>query len=180
MEDTKSKRYSFLSFYRRGNSKNFKFDHSKFIQMEEMKRHKLFMKRCIELGELAKQLGESPVGAILVKDGEIIAEAMEASKNHNDITCHAEIEVIRHVRMNQGLSDLSGCMLYTTHEPCIMCSYVIRHHKISTIVWGISTLQTGGYSSAYKIIEDTTIKKWGDVPIVVAGVLEEECKALHN
>src|SRR6478736_5463729 len=101
--------------------------------------HEFYMKRCMELGLMAKQRGDSPVGAVLVMDGEIVAEAMEGGKTYKDITCHAEIEVIRNFVKQTGETDLSACTMYTTHEPCIMCSYVIRHHKVNTIVWAIST-----------------------------------------
>lgn len=132
--------------------------------------HEFFIKKCIELGKIAKDRGESPVGAILVKDGEIVAEGIESGKEKRDITCHAEIEAIRNLRQKSGISDLSGYTLYTTHEPCIMCSYVIRHHKISTIVWSTSSGDIGGYNSVYPILKDNTIKKWGDAPTVIEGI----------
>lgn len=138
------------------------------------------MHRCIELGKAAKGHGETPVGAILVKDNKILAEGIEAVKNHNDITYHAEIEAIRRIIHNYGVTDLSDYTLYTTHEPCIMCAYVIRHHKIGRIVWGISIDETGGHSSAYDILQDKTIKKWGSIPKLIPRVCESECRELHE
>lgn len=140
-----------------------------------MNTHEFYIRKCIELGILAKRFGDSPVGAILVKEGQIVAEAIEAGKSKKDITCHAEIEVIRRFREENELIDLTGYIMYTTHEPCIMCAYVIRQHKISTVVWSISTGNIGGYSSAYPILKDNTIAKWGGEPVIVKGVLEEEC-----
>ncbi|WP_121965759.1 nucleoside deaminase [Myroides sp. N17-2] len=140
-----------------------------------MNTHEFYIRKCIELGMLAKRFGDSPVGAILVKEGQIVAEAIEAGKSKKDITCHAEIEVIRRFREENELIDLTGYTMYTTHEPCIMCAYVIRQHKISTVVWSISTGNIGGYSSAYPILKDNTIAKWGGEPVIVKGVLEEEC-----
>lgn len=143
-----------------------------------MTQHEKFMQRCIELAKTAAYYGESPVGAILVKDRKIVAEGMEAVKNRRDVTCHAEIEAIRHFRGKDSATNLSGCILYTTHEPCLMCSYVIRHHKIGTVVWGIAPDETGGHSSAYDILQDTTIKKWGQPPKLITGVCETACMAL--
>ena len=142
--------------------------------------HEFYMKQCIELGKIAKENGESPVGSILVKNGKIVAKGIEAGKHHKDITSHAEIEVIRNFVKESGITNLENFTMYTTHEPCIMCSYVIRHHKISVIVWGISTGEIGGYSSPnFKILEDKTISKWGKSPLLIPNILEDECKALH-
>lgn len=143
-----------------------------------MDTHAFYMRRCIALGHEAKAKGDNPVGAILVKDHRIAAESMEASKTTKDVTRHAEIEVIRDLVSRLGITDLSGYILYTTHEPCIMCAYVIRHHRISTVAWGLPSSETGGYSSAYKVLEDTTVHKWGPPPLLIKGVLETECRTL--
>lgn len=148
--------------------------------MKDTELHEQYMERCITLGRQAGQQGESPVGAVLVKDNHIVAEGLEAGRGHKDITFHAEIEVIRNLVQATGQTDLSDYTLYTTHEPCIMCAYVIRHHKINTVVWGISITDVGGYSSAYKILKDTTVPKWGSPPQVISGILEAACKALHR
>ncbi len=148
--------------------------------METKETHIFFMKHCIKLGKAAKALNDSPVGAIIVKDGKVIAEGIEASKSKHDVTCHAEIEAIRDIIKKLNITDLSGYTMYTTHEPCIMCSYAIRHHKISEIVWGISTGEIGGYSSKFNILQDTTIQKWGNIPNLISGVLEDACKELHK
>lgn len=136
------------------------------------------MERCIDLGLIAKDRGDSPVGAVLALDGEIIAEGIEAGRTNGDITCHAEIEAIRHARKASENVDLSKCVLVTTHEPCIMCSYVIRHHRIGVVVFAIETGEMGGVSSSMPVLTDTTITRWGPPPSVVAGVLESECREL--
>src|SRR6478609_3973229 len=92
--------------------------------------HESYMRKCIELALKAKELKESPVGSLVVMNEIIIAEGWECSKAHNDITFHAEIEAIRRATEHLQSQNLSNCVLYTTHEPCIMCSYVIRHTKI--------------------------------------------------
>lgn len=136
------------------------------------------MRRCIELAKIAKQRGDSPVGAIIVKDGQIVAEGIEGGKTHKDITCHAEIEAVRHATLSLGKTDLSDCFMVTTHEPCIMCSYVIRHHKIGLIIIGIRTGEIGGYSSALPVLLDKTISRWTDPPEIIDKILEQECKEL--
>lgn len=140
------------------------------------KGHEFYMKACIDLALEAKAKGESPVGSVIVQNGSIIGEGIERSKAKRDISFHAEIEAIREATIMLGNSDLSDCSLYTTHEPCIMCSYAIRHSKINTVVFGISTVETGGASSFYPILTDTKIKKWGKAPRIVKGILEREIK----
>ena len=143
--------------------------------MNSIDPHAFYMNRCIELGLLAKQRGDSPVGSVLVADGVIVSEGIEGGKTHRDITYHAEIEAIRNLVKSTGLTDLSHCILYTTHEPCIMCSYVIRHHKINTVVWAISTGVYGGGSSDYKLLEDRSVHTWATPPLLISGVMEQAC-----
>ena len=125
------------------------------------------MQRCIQLGSIAEERGESPVGSIILLEGKIIGEGIEAVKQHNDITYHAEIEAIRNASNHLGHRNLAGCILYTTHEPCIMCSYVIRQTGINTVVIAVLTGDTGGYSSALPVLKDTTVVKWAAPPEVI-------------
>jgi tRNA(adenine34) deaminase len=137
----------------------------------------IWMQVCLKLGRLARQEGNSPVGAVILKDGRKIGEGREAGRSKKDITCHAEIEAIRDA-LHQGHLDLSGAILYTTHEPCIMCSYVIRHHQIARIVIGTEVPEIGGYSSLFPILTTPAIPKWGAPPQITLGVLKQECEAL--
>ncbi len=138
------------------------------------------MQKCIDLAHIAKNRGDSPVGSIVAQGGTIISEGIEGGKTHGDITFHAEIEAIRSAAKALKTTDLSSCILVTTHEPCIMCSYVIRHHKIPLIVVGAGTGEIGGYSSAYPILLDKTITTWPDPPKIIAGILKWECSHLKN
>ena len=138
--------------------------------------HEFYMRACIDLALIAKARGDSPVGSVVVQDGVIIAEGIEGGKTKKDITFHAEIEAIREANIITGNADLSDCILYTTHEPCIMCSYVIRHAKIQGVVFGISVVEVGGVHSFYPILSDTKIKKWGKPPRIAKGILEREIK----
>ncbi|MDX2070694.1 MAG: nucleoside deaminase [Haliscomenobacter sp.] len=144
----------------------------------EQAEYEVYMRKCLALAQIAKARGDSPVGSILVQNRKVVGEGIEGGKTHQDITFHAEIEAIRNTRTALGKTDLSDCILVTTHEPCIMCSYVIRHHKIKLIIVGLSTGEIGGYSSKLPLLLDKSISKWADPPKIIEGILEEECRAL--
>ena len=146
----------------------------------DLKSHNAFMRLCIDLAKIAKQRGDSPVGSLIVQNEKIIGEGIEGGKTQKDITFHAEIEAIREATKRIGKQDLSDCILYTTHEPCIMCSYVIRQMKIPILVTGITTGEIGGFSSHFPILLDATIKRWNAPPTIIKGILEKECAALHD
>lgn len=148
--------------------------------MMDIEKYERLMRRCIELAKIAKCRGDSPVGSILVKNGQIVAEGIEGGNTHKDITFHAEIEAVRNATVRLGKTDLSDCFMVTTHEPCIMCSYVIRHHKIALIVVGMTTGEIGGYSSALPVLSDRTISKWSTPPKIIDKILERQCKALYD
>ena len=147
---------------------------------QEKTKYEEYMRKCIYLAEIAKDRGDSPVGSILVQDGKIISEGIEGGKTHKDITFHAEIEVIRNATLALGKTNLSDCIMVTTHEPCIMCSYLIRHHKIKLIIVGVTTGEIGGYSSSFPLLLDKTINQWTDPPEIINGILERECSRLKS
>ena len=138
------------------------------------------MHECIRLAGIAKDRGDTPVGSIVVQNGRIISEGIEGGRTYKDITFHAEIEAVRNALKVLGKTDLSDCIMVTTHEPCIMCSYVIRHHKIKEIIIGITVPDVGSYSSVYPVLKDTTIRKWTPAPDVITGILEKECMVLNR
>lgn len=148
-------------------------------EQPDNQKHEYFLRRCIELALIAKSNGESPVGSIIVKNDKIIGEGIEAGKAHLDITFHAEIEAIRHATQFLKSQDLSDCILYTTHEPCIMCSYMIRHTKIKMIVMGLTTGELGGFSAEDPLLLKP-VSKWANPPVILHGILKEDCQALHN
>lgn len=125
-----------------------------------------FMKRCEALAAIAAERGESPVGSVVVMYGETIGEGIEAGKAGQDVTFHAEVEAIRAAVKTHG-KDLSAAILYTTHEPCILCSYVIRHHRIGRVVIQKTVAYIGGASSDYPILRASDIPIWSQPPLVV-------------
>ena len=138
------------------------------------------MEKCIALAKTAAKRGDNPVGSIVVQDNKIIGEGIEGNNTHSDITFHAEIEAIRRATEYLKSQDLSQATLYTTHEPCIMCSFVIRHTKIKKVVMGLTSKETGGVNSPYPLLLDTVIAKWKSPPTILAGILEKECRELHQ
>lgn len=140
--------------------------------------HEKWMRVCLQLAAQALQTGNPPVGALVVKEGLIAGRGTEATRTKGDITCHAEIEAVRDALSTGKFGDLSGCTLYTTHEPCLMCSYVIRHYKVSQVVMGTIVPAVGGYSSAYPLLTASDVAPWSPPPHCVRGVLAEACQAL--
>lgn len=125
------------------------------------------MKRCFELAEEAKKRGDTPVGSLLADaGGEIIAEASEQNRT-KDPFAHAELLVIQQaVKLRQG-DDLTGFTLFTTNEPCFLCSFAIRQTSISRVVFARRTLGIGGVSSNYPILSADDIGNWNPAPEII-------------
>lgn len=139
-----------------------------------------YMSECIELAKQALEKGNPPVGSLLVFEDKIIGRGIESGKSSGDITQHAEILAVKDA-LRKGYGDiLDQSVMFSTHEPCIMCSYLIRHHKIAKIVFGISVPLVGGQSSDFKILETETIPKWGKKPEIASGLLQHECELLNK
>jgi len=133
-----------------------------------MKNDVYYIKRCELLAQEAATKGDVPVGSLITKGDEIIAEAFEASKNKNDITCHAELEAIRLAVKQLKTNDLSNCVIYSTHEPCIMCSYAIRFYKIKKVVYQHAVNYLGGVSSSMPLLNSKEVPPhWAEVPVIV-------------
>ncbi len=124
------------------------------------------MERCRQLAQEAAKTGNTPVGSIIVRDGVIIGEGREATRPDNDVTKHAEVEAIRDALRHLGTPKLTDCLLYTTHEPCILCSYAIRHYQIGWVCFETIVPTVGGVSSSWPILTATDISIWGPPPIV--------------
>lgn len=142
----------------------------------EMTRDEFFMRRCLELGRAALENGDAPVGSIVVKNGEIIAEAVESVRQSNDPTAHAETLAVRAACTRLAMLDLSGCDLYTNVEPCWMCAYAIRQARISHVCFGSGNERVGGANSKFAVLLDNNLKP--PVPIVTTGILATESDAM--
>lgn len=131
-----------------------------------MKLDEQYLFCCDQLAAIAHSQGESPVGSIVVLEGKVVGEGIEAGKGKQDVTCHAEVEAIRQAVKTVG-KDLSGATLYTTHEPCILCSYVIRHHRISRVVIRQKVAHIGGATSVFPVLTTRSVALWDEPPEVL-------------
>ncbi|NOE10520.1 tRNA adenosine(34) deaminase TadA [Vibrio cholerae] len=133
-----------------------------------------FMRRAIALAAQAEAQGEVPVGAVLVRDGEIIAEGWNGSITNYDATAHAEIEVIR--KAGKALSNyrLLDTTLYVTLEPCPMCAGALLHSRVKRIVYGAPDLKAGSAGTVMDLFSSQAAYHYATVE---KGLLEEECRA---
>lgn len=128
--------------------------------------HRKYMDRCLQLGAEAKAQGNPPVGSLVVKNGVIIGEGIEGANSLPRPLAHAEILAILAAIEHTGSNDLSSCTLYTSVEPCFMCSYLIRQTKINEVIFQATTPEIGGVSSEFPILTATSIRKWNPPPTV--------------
>lgn len=134
-----------------------------------------FMRVAIALAHEAASQGEVPVGAIVVKDGEIIGKGRNAPISLNDPTAHAEIQAMREAGKLLGNYRLVDCTLYVTLEPCAMCSGAIQHARIARLVYGASDPKTGCCGSVLNLMAEQKLNHHCEVS---HGVLADECGAL--
>ena len=130
------------------------------------------MAHALQLAEKAASLGEVPVGAVLVKEGEMIAEGWNQPISHHDPTAHAEIMAIRkaaRVLQNYRLPDTT---LYITIEPCSMCAGAIIHARISRVVFGAFEPRFGAAGSSSNLLQNPQLNHQVEL---TSGVLAEEC-----
>ena len=95
-----------------------------------------FMEEALKLAEQAARDGEVPVGAVVVRNGQIIGRGRNGRETNNDVSSHAELEAMRDAAKTVGDWRLSGCDLYVTLEPCAMCCGAILHARLSRVVFG--------------------------------------------
>ncbi|TRX62739.1 nucleoside deaminase [Fulvivirga sp. M361] len=142
--------------------------------------HENYMQYCLELAKKALNNRDPPLGSILVYQNNIIGEGIESGKSTGDITNHAEILSVRDAISKGNREELKNATMYSTHEPCIMCSYLIRHHKIPVLVFGISVDHIGGSTSEFDLLGNENIPKWGSKPHIIGGILSEACQELNR
>lgn len=131
---------------------------------------KKFMLRAMELADQAGKEGEVPVGAVIVKNGVIIAEGKNQREKKNNALSHAEIEAINAACKKLNSWRLDGCELYVTLEPCPMCTGAIINARIKTVVFGAFDLKAGCMDSVINLCDYPFNHK----PEVYGGICEEE------
>jgi tRNA(adenine34) deaminase len=142
--------------------------------------HEEFMRRCIQLARHAKVQGNTAVGSVVVFDGKIVGEGVEQLPAGNILTGHAEVLACQQAIETLKVRRLEKATLYTTAEPCFMCSYVIRQCRIAKVVYGTETAMIGGVTSSFPILTTLGLNAWKPAPQVIGGVLAEECRRLHS
>lgn len=130
------------------------------------------MRLALDAAARAKDLGEVPVGAIVVKQGEVIATGYNQPIGHHDPTAHAEIAALRAAADALGNYRLPGCTLYVTLEPCAMCAGAMMHARLSRVVFGASDPKTGACGSVVNLFAEEKLNHHAEL---VGGVLAEEC-----
>ncbi len=131
-----------------------------------------FMQRALEEAEKAFQKGEVPIGAVLVKEGMVLACAHNLREWLKDPSAHAEIVVLREGTVQSDSWRIEGSTLYVTKEPCIMCAGALINARIKRLVYGCPDAKAGGVDSLYHILSDERLNHQVEV---TSGVLEEEC-----
>ena len=134
-----------------------------------------FMREALAEAAKAAAAGEVPVGAVLVKEGAIIARGWNRPISTSDPTAHAEIVALREGAARLGNYRLTGCDLYVTLEPCAMCVGALVHARLSHVVYGARDPKTGACGS---IVDLPAIAHWNHHGVFSGGVLADDCGAI--
>lgn len=141
--------------------------------MDEQKEY--FMREAIKEAEKAGAMGEVPIGAVVVWNGEIIGRGYNEREATNDATTHAEMTAIRQANANKKNWRLEETELYVTLEPCPMCCGAIILSRIKKVYYGAADLKGGTAGTLMNLLQDERFNHQAEVE---SGVLEEECKAM--
>ena len=131
-----------------------------------------FMKMALEEAREAYRRGEVPVGAVLVREGNVLARAHNSPIGMNDPSAHAEMLVLRKAAEIMGNYRLAGTELYVTIEPCIMCAGAIVHARVERVIFGARDPKFGAVASLYNILDD---KRLNHQVKVTEGIMGDEC-----
>ena len=136
-----------------------------------MTAHETYMRTALEAAREAARLGEIPVGACIVRDGEILSVGYNTRESERDPLGHAEINAIRQACQRLGSWRLHGCTLYVTKEPCPMCAGAILNARVSRVYFGARDREMGACGGVMNLF----MEDFPHPPALVGGVLEEEC-----
>ena len=134
-----------------------------------------FMGLALDLAREAGAVGEVPVGALIVLEGEVVGRGCNQPIGRHDPTAHAEVMALRDAAARLGNYRLPGCTLYVTLEPCAMCAGAIMHARIERVVFGASDPKTGVAGSVIDLFAEPRLNHHA---AVVGGVLAQECGSL--
>ena len=136
---------------------------------------RVWMANALVLARRAGEEGEVPIGAVIVKDGEIIGRGWNRNIGLNDPSAHAEINAMRDAGKTLGNYRLPGCSLYVTLEPCPMCAGAMIHARLARVVYGADDPKTGAAGGMFNLLGDPA---HNHVVNVSGGCLAEECSAM--
>ena len=143
--------------------------------MNSLELDRQFMQQAVEQAKLAALAGEVPVGAVLVRDGQVISRAFNKPITDHDPSAHAEMLALRQAAMADENYRLPGATLYVTLEPCTMCAGAILHARLDRIVYGATDLKTGAAGSVLDVFSSKRINHQTSVE---GGVMGDECGQL--
>ena len=128
------------------------------------------MEAAIEEARRAEQLGEVPIGAVIVKEGKIIGRGHNLRETSNDATAHAEMIAIREASKTLGAWRLMGCTLYVTLEPCPMCAGAIVQSRIPLVVYGASDPKAGCAGTLMNLLQE---ERFNHRAQIISGVMKD-------
>lgn len=131
-----------------------------------------YMREALSLARAAECMGEVPVGAIVVRDGEIVGRGFNSPIGESDPTAHAEIAALRDAARRLENYRLPGCELFVTLEPCAMCAGAMLHARIARVVYGARDLKTGVHGS---VVDLFAVERLNHHTEIIGGVLADEC-----
>jgi tRNA(adenine34) deaminase len=134
-----------------------------------------FMQAALEQARMAGACDEVPVGAVVVRAGEIVGRGFYQPIGRHDPTAHAEVMALRDAAARLGNYRLPGCELFVTLEPCAMCCGAMMHARIARVVFGARDPKTGAAGSVLDLFAEARLNHHAEV---VGGVLGDECGAL--
>lgn len=133
------------------------------------------MQLAIEQAKLAEEIGEVPIGAVVVYGDDVIARAHNRRETDADPAGHAEFLAMKEASRKLGRWRLSGCTVYVTLEPCVMCAGLMQQSRIDRCVYGASDPKGGALGTLYRIHDDSRLNHSFEV---VSGICKDECSAL--
>lgn len=133
------------------------------------------MQLAIEQARLAEEIGEVPIGAIVVYEDDVIARAHNRRETDADPAGHAEFLAMKEASRKLGRWRLSGCTVYVTLEPCVMCAGLMQQSRIDRCVFGAADPKGGALGTLYRIHDDNRLNHSFEV---VSGICKDECSAL--
>lgn len=148
-----------------------------------MKNDLKYIKRTIQLSEIAHEKGELPFGCVITYRSKIVMEAHDMTQIDNDLTQHAEIVALKAMQKKYSTTNLSKYTIYCSREPCAMCSFMIREFKLGKVVFSIESPIMGGYTR-FKVLQDEGLEKldryYSRPPKVIGKILQDEAMIVWN